>query len=70
MLYVPCESSFISTKFFVLNLVGWFGVLLTNLIFFDIPLSSFSKGLEFWSVNDTSIYENSGLNLVIVQLLY
>ena len=26
-------------------------------------LSSISKGLEFWSVNHTSIYENSELNV-------
>ena len=26
-------------------------------------LSSISSGLEFWSVNDTSIYKNSKLNV-------
>ena len=33
MLYVPHESSFMSSQFFVLNLTS-----LTSLIFFDIPL--------------------------------
>ena len=27
-------------------------------------LSSMSSGLEFWSVNHTSIYENSELNVI------
>ena len=26
-------------------------------------LSSISSGLEFWSINHASIYENSGLNV-------
>ena len=27
LLYIPWDSSIVSTKFFVLNLDGWFGVL-------------------------------------------
>ena len=34
-LHYLCQSSFISTQFFVLNLDGWFGVCL---LLFDIPL--------------------------------
>ena len=34
VLYVPRESSFISTQLFVLNLVGWFGVLSKKFIIF------------------------------------
>ena len=37
MLYVPRES-FISTQFFVLNLVDWFWCNIRHLLFFDIPL--------------------------------
>ena len=36
MLYVPCESSFISTEFFVLNLGG--SLVYENLLLFDIRL--------------------------------
>ena len=41
VLYVPCVPSFISTQFFVLNLVSWFGVLSNKFIifwFFDFSL--------------------------------
>ena len=41
MLHVSRASSFISTKFFVLNLDGWYFYCLTNLLFFDIPLLYF-----------------------------
>ena len=34
VLYVPYKSSFISSQIFVLNLVGWFGVLSNNVIIF------------------------------------
>ena len=39
--YLPFDSSFISTQFFVLNWEGWFVVSLVyfiGLLFFDIPL--------------------------------
>ena len=38
MLYVPRKSPFISTKFFVLNLDGWFSVFSADFLLFDVPL--------------------------------
>ena len=38
LFYAPCDSSFISTQFLVLNLDGSFVVLSKSLLFFDIPL--------------------------------
>ena len=40
--------------------------LITKVLFI---LSSISNGLEFWSVNHTSIYENSELNIFLVKYL-
>ena len=40
--YTPCESSFISTQFLVLNLDGWFGVLSNKFI----VCTPFSAGCE------------------------
>ena len=38
LVYVPLDSSFISTYFFVLNLNGWFDALSKKCAIFDIPL--------------------------------
>ena len=38
MLYVPRASAVIATQFFVLNLVGWFGVLSNKFIIFWYPM--------------------------------
>ena len=38
MFYAPRDSSFTSTQFFVLNLLGEFGLFSDKFIIFDIPL--------------------------------
>ena len=45
-LYVSCDSSFISTQFFVLNLDGWFVVWSKKLLFFEILLLSYYINLR------------------------
>ena len=52
MFYVPHESSFVSTQFFVLNLMGWFGVLSNK--FFDIPLLSYY--IKYQIINKFSLF--------------
>ena len=49
VLYVRRESSFISTQFIVLNLVGWFGVFSDKFFVFDILL------LYYWNTLRSSI---------------
>ena len=46
MLYVPHESSFISTQFFVFNLDDWLGVSPTYLLFFGTPSSYYHVNLR------------------------
>ena len=45
-LYVPLDSSFLSTQFFVLNLDSWFGVLSNKFIIFDIQLLYYYTNLN------------------------
>ena len=45
-MYVPLDSLFISTQFFVLNLDGWFDVFSNNFFFFDIPLLYYYTNLN------------------------
>ena len=46
LVYVPLDSSFISTHFFVLNLEADLMRCLKNLLFFDIPLLYFYTNLN------------------------
>ena len=50
MLYVPRESSFILTQFFVFNLDDWLGVSPTNVLFFGTPSSYYHVNLRLSSI--------------------
>ena len=69
MLYIPRESSFISTQFFIVNLDGLFVVFSKNVLLFYIPLLHYliylaSSIISCLSSGDT--YLSSGIYLLLL----